>query len=460
MGNIEIDLDVQNKDIGEDIADAIHGGIEEAISERQTKSVGHEMRRSMEARIKQNGRVFTGELVDSFELITERRGDQHVLIVRNDAGHAAAIDQGAEYGAEGPPLHRLIPWVQTKLKGYRVDGGQIVKYSESGGGDTILTDGSGKRPGSLLDLPPDLDVQRAENVQDTARLEGGVNSDQSWYITFEDGENAFFKEYKERGDFGSHYGASRNEVLYQRLASDQDWRVMPEVREGTIIDTATNEVLKGAFMRWVPDSVDAKKKIADGFTPASYDDAEWTTPEFIEDNEDWLARVTVLDFIVGNGDRHSSNMVVDDDNQPYAIDNGGHSFFDKDAMEEYVRIDYLVSTLPGYQQFDEFPNLESAYESLFATQRALIQSFLENNGESALRHARQVHGEQSPIYDRVETLVESNVDDVIDEVRDVQEDFLETNSVGLRDADDKLEEIDLDDQSGILGEINDEIKDL
>lgn len=114
--DIKLDASVRNLQAVSDIEDKIEAGIRRSMDD-----VGDQMRRSAQQHIQQEGRVWKGELINSFEVTDGMTPRKAVIQLSNEAAYAAAVDEGAEYDTEGPPLHRLIPWVLTNMQHVRVN---------------------------------------------------------------------------------------------------------------------------------------------------------------------------------------------------------------------------------------------------------------------------------------------------------------------------------------------------
>jgi hypothetical protein len=458
MGDIRFDIDVRNEDIADEIEDAIERGISESVSQRNTDSLGQKMKRAAREHIRRNGRVWTTELINSFEITSESMGGNTILVLRNDAGHAAAIDTGAQYGDEGPPLHRLIPWVQEKMRGYRVDGGNLVKYAHDRGGTQLITDG-GEVRGATLRLPPDFDVDNVQKLED-AGFSGGANRKDAYYVTFAGGESAYFQTFIDPNTMGgSDSGTVRNEALFTRISSAADWNIGPENKPGEIINPQDDEILEGNFQRWVDDANSMHDEVADAFTPAGYD-MRWEPHEFMEENEDWLAQTTVLDMILGNTDRHEGNIVIGPDGTPHAIDNGGHSLPGVKPADELIEYNSVATVVDRFTQFDEFPELENAYQSLFERQLVLMEELLTNHADEILQHTKLVHGPHSEQTQRVEKILNQEVDDILNQIEEHQQTLLDTRTTSMDDIDAALQDSDVQDVDDILGSIGDGLSDL
>jgi hypothetical protein len=458
MSDINFDIDVHDADIADQIERRIEDGIEEAVSPRRPDSLGQKMKAAARNHIRAHGRIWTTELINSFDIKTETSNGSAVLILQNDAGHAAAIDVGAEYGDEGPPLHKLIPWVQAKLKGYRVRGGALVKYEGDPGGSTILTDGSGEVPGVTESLPTDLDVKEVRDLEESG-IEGGSNRGRSYRVEFENGEEAYFEEYQDKATRGgSEFGSARNELVFTRVSAEEDWELAPENKAGNIVDPDSDDVLRGNFQRWI-DGENAEELIEGEFTPADYD-MEYTPTEFVNQNREWMAKITAIDILIGNADRHGKNIRIDADGRPHGIDNGGHYFPFGDTLDGLISYNSVPTAMNELKQFDAYPNLEDAMSAMFAEQTDYLRILLEDHSEDILQHVRLVHGKNSDLYRRMEKLLTFHTDEIIDKVQERQQQFLDTHSHSTDDIDKALEEADDVDIEDLGDEVDDLLEDI
>jgi hypothetical protein len=112
---VNFDINVKNKDIVDDIEDAVEDGIRRAADEIGDASVN-----IAKQRIREAGAVWTGELLDSFNVTYSSNGNELTVTIENESDHAAPIEYGAEYTDRGPPVVALIPWVITHMDGFTV----------------------------------------------------------------------------------------------------------------------------------------------------------------------------------------------------------------------------------------------------------------------------------------------------------------------------------------------------
>jgi len=168
MADINISTTVNSRSAIEDIEDAIEDGIKKGSG-----VLGQEMREVSEHRIRSVGAIFTGDLINSFDVTVKSRGNQMIVTLSNDSDHAAPIEYGAEYGTEGPPLAALIPWVEAKMAGFTVPEDDLQSLPSPGEieEDTEVPEPDGTTT-DLLTVVPDDTLQKAFWLQEHIRREG------------------------------------------------------------------------------------------------------------------------------------------------------------------------------------------------------------------------------------------------------------------------------------------------
>lgn len=120
MPEIKIDIDITNKNVGRELKDAIEEGIKSASGARSANGLTDYMEKEAQAKLQREGAIWTGELHDSFGTRYLKKNGGLVVVLYNDADHAAPIEYGAEYGEKGPPVEALIPWVMTHLDSWSI----------------------------------------------------------------------------------------------------------------------------------------------------------------------------------------------------------------------------------------------------------------------------------------------------------------------------------------------------
>jgi hypothetical protein len=110
MSDIQFSTEMLNKDVTDDIEDAINDGIARGASD-----LAQDLELVARLKIREEGAVWREKLINSFDDAYTRTSGNYVLVFMNTAEYAAPVNDGAEYGDEGPPISALIPWVQANM---------------------------------------------------------------------------------------------------------------------------------------------------------------------------------------------------------------------------------------------------------------------------------------------------------------------------------------------------------
>lgn len=129
MSRARFRFTVYNEDVVDDVKDAIEDGIKSSA-----EIIALDAQQAAEARIREEGAVWKGELLESFKWRAEKRQGKLRILVQNDADHARPLEVGATYVEKGPPVESLIPWVISKLQGWKVENGRLVPDRDPGSG--------------------------------------------------------------------------------------------------------------------------------------------------------------------------------------------------------------------------------------------------------------------------------------------------------------------------------------
>lgn len=150
------------------IEDAIKDGIAEGSAE-----TGVEAEQVAKQRIRKVGAIFTGDLLNSFDIDIRKQGGNLVVRLTNDSDHAGPIEYGAEYTERGPPVVALIPWVRAKMTGFQIPEGDREDLPDP---ETVDADFEIPEPdGSITDLRNVVDsetLDRAFWLQQHIKEEG------------------------------------------------------------------------------------------------------------------------------------------------------------------------------------------------------------------------------------------------------------------------------------------------
>lgn len=170
--------------------------------------------------------------------------------------------------------------------------------------------------------PRDVDDM---NPVDEAGIRGGIHSENTFLVQMRDGSEWFYKV---------GVGEERDELFAYELAALLFGEVVPEVR---LADLGKGI---GSIMRKV-DGVQAKR--VDGLHAWMH-----TSDAILHD----LANMTILDFLIGNTDRHEGNWFLQHDGRIRAIDNG---FAGADPQIDFRRCLRPVRAAGVYHDPDLWP---------------------------------------------------------------------------------------------------------
>lgn len=110
---VDISFNIDNTDVIDDVENAIERGMQ-----RATEEIGDASVNVAKQRIREEGAIWTGDLLESFEIDYETSGDSLRVTIENTSDHASPLEYGAEYQERGPPVVALIPWVVTHMSGF------------------------------------------------------------------------------------------------------------------------------------------------------------------------------------------------------------------------------------------------------------------------------------------------------------------------------------------------------
>lgn len=110
MPQIQIDVDGVDKTLN-DIRRDLHRGMEKAADR-----IAENAKQDARSRIKEKDAIFNTEVYSGFRNAETYNSPSRVKRkLYNDVEHAEALEKGAEYGNEGPPVVALLPWVVRKM---------------------------------------------------------------------------------------------------------------------------------------------------------------------------------------------------------------------------------------------------------------------------------------------------------------------------------------------------------
>lgn len=163
-----------DESVMDDVEDAIIDGIEDSLdfgaAEAGQPGVPEQAKNVAKGRIVEAGAVFSGDLLESFEVNhSQSKGVWHVEL-ENTSAHAEPIEYGAEYGEKGPPVAALIPWVETKMRGFQVPEDDVADLPEP---DVVRQESEGVKYGpDVLTLADEDTLTKAFWLQQHIKEEG------------------------------------------------------------------------------------------------------------------------------------------------------------------------------------------------------------------------------------------------------------------------------------------------
>lgn len=149
MGDLDFKVKVRGTDAIWDIQEAIGKAIL-----RGAVDIGDDTEETAKRKIRIAGAVWTGELLQSFDVDIRPMARQTIIVVENTADHAAPIEYGARYTNKGPPISALVPWVRTKMHGFEVpDEAEVpdIENIENDEFEVQVTEGEGIDIRSIAD---------------------------------------------------------------------------------------------------------------------------------------------------------------------------------------------------------------------------------------------------------------------------------------------------------------------
>jgi hypothetical protein len=395
-GDIHIDIDIEKADrVGKALRKGLSDGLEDT-----GKTLLREGKKVAEDEVA-GVREWNSEVKEGFVTETSdfnRYYNFHGKIV-NPVEHAEVVDEGLSASAEGPSVQDIMPWVVDNLRpaDYGGGGGTFDTGGDDGDGDG----GDGDRPGEITD--EDRSIQYAA-LEQLGLDSGSFESDYAKAGTLGDGTNVIWKSHNDTDrDQDFKKGVIRNEVVWSKVAEDNNWNLGPRSR----VETA--EVVTGERDGTIQEYVEGQQ-LSD-YMWRGYgdpDDYEVDNAQFLNENRDWAAKMVTTDYIVGNGDRHQNNVRVNPDGEPRTIDSGGNNF------NENLKDHHLKGLSSWYKLYDH--NADLQYEETTAmldrAEEVLEEiATSEEERQNIINIVKEVHGEGSKEHDRIVKILGEEIGD-------------------------------------------------
>lgn len=370
--------------------------LEEALMDGAEESVEALLDHGQEGaqdRIKQRRRIWQREVYHGWtDSDTDRRWNAVSGTKRNVAPHASIVQSGRRPGQTAPQVQDIIEWVDDKIDGtYTYDGDD---------GGALPPD----HPGHALVTHDENSVEQYRTAEDFG-LPSSATWDNIYIIDYDNGDRGIFKPLDQ-------WGIARNEETFSRFVEYFGWNEddgfpTSRLREVDLPDTGKTT---GTIQEWVFDTDPASDIVDTGRSPLAY----LPPSEFATKNGEFLGRMGVLDYLTGNDDRHMSNIVMDIDEIPWAIDSGGAGestwSLQKFRLNRLIgppSNDMMDTEIDGQYAIQHPDELKAAIDAMIDRQEQFLQ-YLSDNPEirdDLIWIASRLHGEDSAEHGTYEKLL-------------------------------------------------------
>ena len=206
---------------------------------------------------------------------------------------------------------------------------------------------------------------------------------------FKDGNKAIYKPATEEGDELDIMG----ETSYYNLTTRLGWNVCPQTEE---VDLGDGNGSCQAFVKGKHAKISMD------------DDGAFVTEENFND----LAQIFAMDLVVGNGDRHNENIIIDENSKVWAIDNdtwvantfvyNDESFGDSiDALNDEgghnVMLDWMGQSLEP-NQLEEFKSVVNTKLGELLKNEDLIKNYYPIEADSTRKGALDLNIKKAKEY--------------------------------------------------------------
>jgi hypothetical protein len=117
MGNIKISTKLSSADKAtfRNLEKKISRGVKSAAGE-----IEEEGKRAARHRLRSQDAIYTRSVLESFASDSHPIEEGYRVNIWNQSPHAGVVERGARFDAKKPKLAPLIPWVELKLRGWRL----------------------------------------------------------------------------------------------------------------------------------------------------------------------------------------------------------------------------------------------------------------------------------------------------------------------------------------------------
>lgn len=407
MGDIEVDVDVSTKDLVA-LEDALLDGLKEGM-EDSLKWLRKRGKQKAKSHIQTHGRVWNKRVKNLWTkqgaIVTTTGDDYHgTTAAIAVADHAVIVDKGlaprGEIKGANPSVQDLIPWVSDKL-GPSPYGATSGDDSDDGPDDFFRdghdADGFGQ------------EFWNIESYDDIQNLDLDPQQFNSKWVaagTLNDDSRAIWKSHAQADDAWTEADAIRNEVLWSRAQEERDWNLGPRSRLDD--NYVEGEFRDGTAQEYIADATTLDKAVFLDDEAAEWTGERLSRDQFLTEYRDELARVTALDYLTGNNDRHSDNLVIDGDGNLRAIDNGGMKYSRGLDSQKPLK---PFGSIYDYNDAVHPEDLKKASHAFYDEVEEVLAAIGDDPEYRAqlLEWAAEVHGEDSKWYSRLDRAIGEDV---------------------------------------------------
>lgn len=235
-------------------------------------------------------------------------------------------------------------------------------------------------------------VEEKQNLREYMDRPQGVNSEHTYIVRFDNDEKAIYKP----NSANAYEESVRTDVAWYELA--QRFSDDPTYAPETAAADLKNGL--GSAQQWI-ERGDTYGEVSHQLTS---DDREHIALENVED----VAEISLMDYVLGNDDRHQNNVLIDR-GQLYAIDNGGYGTPSATPREEN-----LTDSINILLDIKSVRDREEAFETVAKKQREMLDEMVENK-EEVMNMARSMYGADSWLTDRIRRMFEGEDPDILED---------------------------------------------
>lgn len=258
---------------------------------------------------------------------------------------------------------------------------------------------SGEEYNSRYDnYSPPRDIYHPKFVESKERMadhEGGVNSSYTYEVEFDNGEEAIYKNY---------HGTSYDYTLDGEAAA---YEISEKLSDSDAFPETARADLKFGF-----GSVQSFIENADTFEER-VEKGPVDVETLLRNNVDRVAEMAVVDYLVGNDDRHRNNMMIDEETNLYAIDNGGHMHPGDDRSHHNILRMFKYFGQEIDEQIDDESYAEDFVKNFFGSLSDQVEDIVDEAEDSTneiQEISQEFYGPTSTPTKRVEMLLDENDD--------------------------------------------------